>query len=220
MKNSVIVALFSCMTIALGAQTPKITEAKDTGVDESYKIDFTTWIREDIELSDRQKKEIDTLNTWTLAEVASMENEYEVNSDVHQNKFNLIMEERDARLANILTIEQFAIYLNNQAKALDYNSTYEAANIVILKRKDGRIKVDSEKGKIRISDRKLLVKNPATGEKTIVKRNAIEYANKETGEEVEVEEGKVGIETATKQEEVTKSSATKKTEEKSLNIQK
>lgn len=220
MKNPAILMLLFFITISLCAQTPKVTETKEPRGDESYKIDFTTWIREDIELGERQKKEIDALNTWTLAEVATMESEYDVNSEVHRNKFNLIMEERDARLANILTIEQFAIYLNNQAKTLDYNSTYEADNITITKRKNGRIAVDSDKGRIRISDRKLLVKNPATGEKTIVRRDEIEYANKQTGETVEVEEGKVQIETATKEEEVTKSSATKKTDEKAVNIQK
>ncbi len=154
---------------------------------------LTATICEGMSLTPMQVEQFAQLDEEMAAEILTLQNKYKVNSSIYLNKLRMLNEEYDVAVRDFLTLEQYALYLNNNRASQFYDSSYESENISLERKADGDVCYKDETGTIKIKDNKFLVKNELDETKVKVTDNKIKFKDDLADRKVKITEDKIVI---------------------------
>lgn len=172
-----------------------IAVAQNNTESQAAEMDFTTMLTEDLGLDKNQRNEVAELNKQTYQKIANIEDKYKLNDNVYQNKLRLIFAERDIAMKDILTLEQYAIYMNNQRKYQSMDMAYEDEEWNINQDADGDVEIEGPEGDIDINDDKIKIENKERGTKTKITEDKVKYEKDEADVKMKVKDDKVKVKT-------------------------
>lgn len=155
--------------------------------------DLTATICSSMNLTERQVDAFQRLDQQMVSDIDELKNTYKVNSSIYLNKLRMLNERYDVAVRNFLTLEQYAIYLNNNRAGQFYDSSYESENVSLEREADGDVYYSDETGTIKICDDKFLVKNDINDTKVKVTDNKIKFVDKEADKKVKITDDKIVI---------------------------
>jgi hypothetical protein len=207
-------------TIGMATAQEAARQAIENAAAQEGPVDFTEALGSDINLTPEQAQRINVINQNTWNEYYNIDDAYVTSDEVYKNKVRTLLEERDARLKEVLTLDQYAIYLKNRAQVQDYDSKYYSDDLKMRKKADGTVKVKTDEGKIKITDDKVKIKNEETGTKTKIKEDKVKVKTAD-GEKVKVKQSddKVKVKTDEEKIKVKEDGAKIKTDEKVVEVE-
>ncbi|MGI8892134.1 MAG: hypothetical protein ACR2GN_01605 [Bacteroidia bacterium] len=214
-----MVSIIFTLNIATAQEAAK-QAVENAAADQSEgPVDFTEALGSDLDLTDEQRKEIQEINQNTWNQYYSIDDAYKTSDEVYENRVRVILEERDAKMNDVLTLDQYAIYLKNRAQYQEYDSRYYSSDLKMRKDADGKVKVKTDEGTIKITDDKIKIKNEETGTKTKIKDDKVKVKTAD-GEKIKVKQSddKVKIKTDDAKVKVKEDGAEVKTDEKKIEI--
>lgn len=153
--------------------------------------DLTTTITNNMDLTSYQQKEIKLLEERYYQDIASIEDEYKMNSDVYMNKLRVLHEKYVVELRKHLTLEQYAVYLLNNRDNQYYDSEYKEESVKLEREADGDVFYEDQYGEIEIEDDKFIVKNEVTDTYLKVTPKKIVWEDEVNDKKVKIKEDKV-----------------------------
>lgn len=221
MKKLMTMMVATMFTIGIAtAQEAARQAVENAAADQSQgPVDFTEALGSNLNLTPEQSAQIREINHNTWTQYYAIDDSYKTSDEVYKNRVRLLLEERDAKMKDVLTLDQFAIYLKNRAEYQEYDSKYYTEDLKMRKDADGTVKVKTDEGKIKIKDDKIKIKNEETGTKTKIKDDKVKVKT-EDGEKIKVKQSddKVKIKTDDTKVKVDEDGAKVKTDEKEVEI--
>ncbi len=157
----------------------------------SNQDELTETVCDDMDLSPIQQTQMKDLKKRWRAEIGSIEEEYKLNSEVYLNKMRLINERYVGKIRTVLSLEQYAIYLNNNRDNQYYDTDYEKADMKLIRQADGDVYFCDAIGEIKITDRVFKVKNKVRDSKLRVTDNKIVFKDDMNDRKVKIKEDKL-----------------------------
>jgi hypothetical protein len=221
MKKLMTIMVTILFTIGIAtAQEAARQAVENAAADQSQgPVDFTEALGTDLNLTADQAEKIREININTWNQYNSIDDSYKTSDEVYKNRVKLLLEERDAKMKDVLTLDQYAIYLKNRAEYQEYDSRYYTDDLKLRKDADGKVKAKTDEGKIKITDDKVKIKNEETGTKTKIKEDKVKVKT-DDGEKLKVKqsEDKVKVKTEEGKVKVKEDGAKVKTDEKVIEI--
>lgn len=219
MKRTIITLLAVFLTINIASAQEVAKQAVENAAQEQGPVDFTEMIGTDITLTPDQAARVRDINQTTWNNYMAIDDSYKTSDDVYRNRVRTLLEERDAKMKDVLTLDQYAIYLKNRAKYQEYDSRYYSQDLNLRKESDGKVKAKTDEGKIKITDDKVKIKNEQEGVKTKIKEDKVKVKT-DDGEKIKVKqsEDKVKVKTDDGKIKVKEDGADVKTDEKKIEI--
>jgi hypothetical protein len=221
MKKLMTIMVTMLFTIGIATAQEAARQAiENVAADQSQgPVDFTEALGSDLNLTADQAEKIREINMQTWNQYISIDDSYKTSDEVYKNRVRLILEERDAKMKDALTLDQYAIYLKNRAEYQEYDSRYYTDDLKLRKDADGKVKAKTDEGKIKITDDKVKIKNEETGTKTKIKEDKVKVKT-DDGEKLKVKqsEDKVKVKTEEGKVKVKEDGAKVKTDEKVVEI--
>ena len=222
MKNLMIMMVAIMFTIGVtNAQEAAKEAVQNAAADkEQGPVDFTEALGTDLNLSADQKEKVREINHTTWEKYNNIEDRYKTSDEVFQNRVRTLLQERDAQLQEVLTLDQFAIYMKNRAQYQDYESKYYSDDLKMKVEEDGDVKVKTDEGKIKIKEDKIKIKNEETDTKTKIKDDKVKVKG-DDGQKMKVktDEDKVKVKTDEKKVIIEDDEAKVKTDDKKIKIE-
>ncbi len=204
------------LAFAIGTSATIFAQEKNQVNDD---INFLEMIQTDIQLTPEQTDKVNNINRNLAMEIQNIAGEYTLDSEVYQNKVRLAVEQRDAQLNDVLTLEQYAVYLNNISKYQSYDAYYSDDDLEISKESDGDIEVETEEGDITINDRKMVIDNDKEDTKTKVKKGKVKYKDDDADYKKKIKDDKIVIKKDGKKEVVKDDEASKEKGDMEIEIE-
>lgn len=161
----------------------------------------------DIGLTSYQKSKIADLDAMYLDKVLDIESKYKVNSDIYLNKIRLNHERHVVALRDYMTLEQYAIYLNNNRDQQYYDSEYKDDRMELKREADGDVYFEDKTGEICLEDDKIIIDNNFNETYLKVTESKIIFEDDKNDKKVKITEDRVVVKENGKKEVIEKDEA-------------
>ncbi|WP_306643315.1 hypothetical protein [Sanyastnella coralliicola] len=173
---------------------------------------------EDLGLTLDQMFAVERLNNETTRRILQIEDQYRLNDQIYDNRVKLILAERDAKLYDLLTMDQYAVYMESMMNDLAYDYEYEDDDLSIDFEGQKCVKVKSEAGKISMDQDKIVIKNDLAQTKTEISTNELKYKDELADYTLTIAPDEVETSSPSKTIVVEDDSAELETEEKEIEV--